>query len=107
VRHYKEADLFVFPSSLEGFGIALLEAMAFGLPIVTSRVPPLPDVAGDAALYAAPGDVSGLADSISRLLRDGDLRRHLGAEAARRVRENFTWDRVVAKTLEVFRGRDG
>lgn len=71
---YQQADLFVFPSLYEGFGMPVLEAMAAGVPVVTSNVSSFPEVAGDAALLADPLDVPALADSMQRLLLDNDLR---------------------------------
>lgn len=102
-RHYGEADVFIFPSLVEGFGIVLAEAMAFGLPVVASDVPPIPEVVGPGALYVKPEDPVSLASAIARLLTDPPLRAELGNESVRRVNERFTWDRVVARTLEVFR----
>ena len=103
---YNAADLFVFPSLYEGFGLPVLEAMACGVPVVTSNVSSLPEVAGDAALLVDPRDEAALAESMERLLRD----RKLHAEMARRGRERaagFSWERAARETIDVYREATG
>jgi glycosyltransferase involved in cell wall biosynthesis len=81
----KAADIYVQPSRWEGFGIAALEAMAAGKPIVASDVPGLAQVVGDAGLFFSPGDARQLAQRIGILLGDAALRRRLGASARQRA----------------------
>lgn len=100
---YRSADLFVFPSLQEGFGMVLIEAMACELPIVASSAPPIPEVAGDAGLYFRPGDSREMAEKIIQALRDRHLRSRLAAEGLRRVAERFTWSRIAERTLEIYR----
>jgi glycosyltransferase involved in cell wall biosynthesis len=98
---YTLADLFVFPSLYEGFGLPPLEAMACGTPVVTSNVSSLPEVAGDAALMVDPLDVAALAEAIQCVLKDTDLRDRIvrqGQEQARR----FTWSGAARKLLGVY-----
>jgi len=64
------AEAFVFPSLYEGFGLPVLEAMACGIPVVTSNVSSLPEVAGDAAILINPHSVDELAEGIRRILTD-------------------------------------
>jgi alpha-1,3-rhamnosyl/mannosyltransferase len=76
---YTGALAFVFPSFLEGFGLPPLEAMALGVPVVASPRTSLPEVLGDAPLYAEPDDLSALADALRRVAEDSDLRTRLAA----------------------------
>jgi glycosyltransferase involved in cell wall biosynthesis len=98
---YARASIFAFPSLDEGFGMPLLEAMAAGVPIVTSNRSALPEVAGDAALLVDPEDTDALAGSLRRLAQDGDLGRELVRRGEARVRE-FRWDRSVQQTWAVY-----
>ncbi len=98
---YQQADLFVFPSLYEGFGMPVLEAMAAGVPVVTSNVSSLPEVAGDAALLADPLDVQALADNIQRLLLDDDLRQSCIAKGYVRCK-HFTWERSADILVELY-----
>jgi glycosyltransferase involved in cell wall biosynthesis len=87
---YSAASLFAFPSLYEGFGLPVLEAMACDIPVVTSRVSSLPEVAGDAALLVDPTDVSALGEALARALADTAERRRLIEAGRARVRM-FTW----------------
>lgn len=101
---YRRATVFVMPSYYETFGISVLEAMAFGLPVVASNVGGLPEVVEDGVtgLLVPPGDVKALADSLARLLRDPELRARMGRAGQERVRSEFTVDQIVPKTLAVY-----
>lgn len=100
---YRAADLFVFPSQKEGFGLVLVEAMACGLPVVASAAPPIPEVVGDAGVYFRPGDPASLAAVLIGILRDREARQRLGSLGQRRVREHFLWSRIAERTLEIYR----
>ncbi len=99
---YGGAGLFVFPSLYEGFGLPVLEAMACGAPVVCSDRASLPEVAGEAALLVDPTDVEALAEAITRLLADEDLREEMRRRALARAAE-FSWERTARMTLAVYR----
>jgi len=99
---YRQADLFVFPSLKEGFGMVIIEAMACGTPVLTTRVSAIPEVVADAGLLVEPASPDGIAQGILRLMRDDDLRRGYARAGERRVREMYSWGIVVDRTLEVF-----
>lgn len=97
---YNLADLFVFPSFYEGFGLPVLEAMACGVPVVTSSTSSLPEIAGDAAVLVDPASPDEIGEAMRRLLTDHELKgrcREKGMEQARR----FTWERCARETLAV------
>jgi glycosyltransferase involved in cell wall biosynthesis len=100
-RFYSAADVFVFPSLYEGFGMPPLEAMACGAPVAASNAASLPEVVGDAALLFDPLDVEAIAATILRVLGDealaGDLRARGLARAAQ-----FTWERAARDTAAVY-----
>jgi alpha-1,3-rhamnosyl/mannosyltransferase len=89
---YAHAEGLVFPSLYEGFGLPVVEAMAAGTPVVTSRRGALPEVAGDAALYVDPEDPSDIADGLQKLLEDRKLQGDLAEKGRVRAR-TFTWER--------------
>jgi glycosyltransferase involved in cell wall biosynthesis len=99
---YAAAAAFAFPSLTEGFGMPVLEAMARGVPVVTSSVSSLPEVAGDAALLADPTSVDEIADATARVLNDAPLRERMVAAGLRRPAA-FTWERSAAGTIESWR----
>lgn len=98
---YSGADLFVFPSLYEGFGLPVLEAMACGTPVVTSCVSSLPEVGGDAAIYVDPLNVEGMAAEIQSLLNDSARRATLRDKGLQRAQQ-FSWERVAQETLKVY-----
>jgi glycosyltransferase involved in cell wall biosynthesis len=99
---YNGAELFIFPSLYEGFGLPPLEAMACGTPVVTSNISSLPEVTGEAALLVDPLDVQGIAQAMRRVLEDpalaAEMRQKGLAQAAR-----FTWERTTRETLAVYK----
>lgn len=98
---YSGAALFVFPSLYEGFGLPLLEAMACGVPVVTSNVASMPEVAGGAALLVDPRDVDGLAAAVAQGLRDEPMRARLRAAGIARARR-FSWETAARRTLDAY-----
>jgi len=98
---YAGADLFVFPSSIETFGLPVLEAMSCGAPVIGSDRTAVPEVVGDAGLCVNPDDIPALADAIYKVLSDNALRDALRQKGYERVKQ-FTWERAARATLEVF-----
>jgi glycosyltransferase involved in cell wall biosynthesis len=98
---YTAADLFVYPSLYEGFGLPVLEAMACGTPVVTSNRSALPEVAGDAALLVDPQDDGALGESMRRALADSALRSAMAERGLARAR-TFSWRRCARETLAVY-----
>ena len=94
---YRGAVAFVFPSLYEGFGLPPVEAMACGVPVLTSRVCALPEVVGDAALLVNPFDVEELADAIKRIVQDPPLRVRLKERGLSRARL-FSWNETARRT---------
>jgi glycosyltransferase involved in cell wall biosynthesis len=99
---YAGATVFVYPSLYEGFGLPLLEAMAAGVPVLTSAGGTCAEVAGDAALLVDPTSVEAIARGLEGLLRSGDERRRL-SDLGRARERAFTWERTAASTVEVYR----
>jgi len=100
---YSAAEMFVFPSLLEGFGLPVLEAMACDTPVITSNVSALPEVAGDAALLVNPLSVEELADAIRSLHSDGLLRQRLKEKGLARANQ-FSWAQTARETRNAYRG---
>jgi glycosyltransferase involved in cell wall biosynthesis len=101
VELYKNASVFVFPSLYEGFGLPVLEAMTFGVPVVTSNVSSLPEVAGDAALLVDPNDTEMLVQAILSLLQNVKLRDDLICKGKIQAAK-FSWDECARQTLAVY-----
>ncbi|MEO0080892.1 MAG: glycosyltransferase family 1 protein [candidate division WOR-3 bacterium] len=99
---YTLADLFVFPSLYEGFGLPPLEAMSCGTPVVSSHSASLPEVLGDAAVLVDPKDERQLAEAILRVLSDSDLSSRL-KERGRVNANRFSWQRAAQSLTAVFK----
>ena len=99
---YRCADVLLFPSWYEGFGLPILEAMACGVPVVASNLGALPEVVGEAGFLAAPDDHLTMAEQVVALLENTALRTRL-VDAGRRRARDFTWQRTAERTLEVYR----
>lgn len=100
------AEVFVYPSLYEGFGLPVLEAMACGTPVVTSNVSSLPEVAGDAAVLVDPTDPASIAGGIDKVLTDVPFRGSLAAAGLERA-ERFTWEKTAASTAAVLHEAGG
>ncbi len=96
------ATLFVYPSLYEGFGIPVLEAMACGIPVITSNVSSLPEVVGDAALLIDPASLPDLTRALERVYADADLKDRLVRAGLARASQ-FTWEESVRQLLDVYR----
>lgn len=103
MRAYREHDLLVWPSTYEGFGLVLLEAMSQRLPAVATLVGCAPDLVsdGETGLSVPPRDASAIASAIARLMKDDGLRRRIGAAARARV-TGMTWRATAARTVDVY-----
>jgi glycosyltransferase involved in cell wall biosynthesis len=99
VALYQGAEAFCYPSLYEGFGLPVLEALAAGVPVVTSNVSSLPEVAGDAAVLVDPLDVGSIRAGIDEALRRAEELRAAGPRQA----AGFSWERTARETLSVLR----
>jgi glycosyltransferase involved in cell wall biosynthesis len=97
---YNLADVFVFPSLFEGFGMPILEAMASGCPVVTSTAGACPEVAGDAALLVDPRNVGAIARAIQQAATDTELRATMRARGLARV-HRFSWQAAADQTVRL------
>jgi glycosyltransferase involved in cell wall biosynthesis/ubiquinone/menaquinone biosynthesis C-methylase UbiE len=100
-RLYAGADLFVYPSLYEGFGLPVLEAMALGVPVAASRASSLPEVLDDAGVLFDPRHPGEIAGAIHRVLSDDRLRADLVQRGLVRASQ-FSWEKAGAETLDVF-----
>ena len=96
---YRHATLFLLPSQNESFGLAALEAMACGTPVVVSRAGGLPEVVveGETGFMVEPGDLDDFAEACIRLIEDPELRRRLGERAFHHARQNFDREAIVSQ----------
>jgi glycosyltransferase involved in cell wall biosynthesis len=101
-RHYVSADLFLFASLSEGFGLPPLEAMACGTPVVTSCVTSMPEVCGDAAVYVEPTDTTSITDALRAVLGDVDHLHDLSRRAFSHARR-FPWSECARSTLRAYK----
>ena len=104
VAYYNAADVFVSPSSLEGFGFTVGEAMSCGLPVVVSDRGALPELVkdGEGGFVCPHGDAAGLARRLLELLGDPTLRRRFGAFNQDRIERGFRWDRASRRVLDIY-----
>lgn len=100
-KYYNAADLFVFPTLYEGFGLPPLEAMACGTPVITSNVTSLPEVVGDSAVTIDPYDVNAFAEAMYDLLTDEKLRENMINKGLKRA-QLFNWEKSAKETLKVY-----
>lgn len=101
VKFYNIAEVFVYPSIYEGFGLPPLEAMACGCPVITSNTSSLPEVVGDAGILVDPNDIEGLSDKIYEVLSNEDLRNELSEKGPERAKM-FSWQKTAKQTWEIY-----
>lgn len=99
---YRCAEVLIYPSRYEGFGLPVLEAMACGCPVICSRSSSLPEVGGQAASYFEPDDANGLAERTREMLGDATARA-AWIEAGRWQHKRFSWDKCARQTAEIYR----
>jgi glycosyltransferase involved in cell wall biosynthesis len=103
VRLYAKATMAVVPSLYEGFGLPAGEAMACGVPVISTTGGALPEVVGDAGVLVPPADSRALAGAIGELLDHSERAQQLGQAGLKRVRASFTWEKAAEKIVEVYR----
>lgn len=99
------SDVFVFPSRREGMGVAPLEAMSAGVPVIIARLPGITDLASIhevTGLYIEPGNVEQLKEAMRRLGEDPELRQRMGQAARQRIEEAFYWDQHVSRWEQLY-----
>ncbi|MGR3310810.1 MAG: glycosyltransferase family 4 protein [Candidatus Brocadiales bacterium] len=99
---YNLADVFLNPSSYEGFGLTCLEAMACGVPVITTNVSSLPEVVGDAGILVTPKSVEELAQAMFNVLDNNTLKDELIKKGLERVKR-FSWTQTAEKTIDVYK----
>jgi len=98
---YNCTDLFVYPSLYEGFGLPPLEAMACGIPVITSNTSSLPEVVGNAGIMVGPDDVNSLCEAMHNVLKDKELWHHMSKKGLERAKL-FSWEETARKVLEIY-----
>jgi glycosyltransferase involved in cell wall biosynthesis len=99
---YRKAIALTFPSFYEGFGLPILEAQSLGVPVLTSNVTALPEVAGEGALYVDPYNVDEIAKGMERIAFDEELRKDLIKKGFENIKR-FSWEKAAKELLKVFR----
>lgn len=102
---YTNALAFAFPSITEGFGLPPMEAMRCGCPVIATTGGAVPEVCGDAALYAAPNDPSAWTDALRRIADDHELRTKLKTNGSSQAKR-YSWEKSASNLLETLRGQD-
>jgi glycosyltransferase involved in cell wall biosynthesis len=100
---YSDADVFIFPSLYEGFGIPILEAMRYGVPVITSNSSSLWEIAGDSALPVDPFDAEEISAALMKIFQDKSLREKMIEKGYENL-ERFSWEKCAEETLEVLTG---
>ena len=103
VRQYAMASVAVIPSMYEGFGLPAGEAMACGVPVISTTGGALPEVVGDAGILVPPGNPAALTKAITRVLNNPDLAKTLSEAGYRRVQNHLTWRAAARKTVDAYR----
>ena len=103
VQQYARAAVAVVPSVYEGFGLPAGEAMACGVPVISTTGGALPEVVGDAGILVQPANSAALAGAIRELLNNPSRARKLGMAGYRRVQKHFTWEKAAEKTVAAYR----
>ncbi len=99
---YQMSEMFIFPSLYEGFGLPVLEAMAAGIPVITSCVSALPEVAGKGAITVAPGSVTDITGAIKKIAGDKIFRNELAKRGLEQSKK-FSWEESARRLTEIYR----
>ncbi|MBU2568275.1 MAG: glycosyltransferase family 4 protein, partial [Elusimicrobia bacterium] len=99
---YSGAEMFVFISLYEGFGLPVVEAMACGVPVIASNTTSIPEVVGDAGILVNPLNEEEILTAILKVLNDRQLKKELGLKGINRAK-TFSWEKTARETLEVFK----
>ena len=99
---YNGAEIFLYPSLREGFGIPVLEAMACGTPVITSNISSIPEIAGEGAILVNPYDEEEIAAQLLKIETDADYRQAQIAYGLERVKQ-FSWEQTARRVLEIYR----
>lgn len=103
IKQYAKATAAVVPSVYEGFGLPVGEAMACGVPVISTTGGALPEVVGDAGILVPPKDHRALAGAMLRIMEDSKHADELGKAGYKRVQENFTWKKAAEKTVSIYK----
>jgi anaerobic magnesium-protoporphyrin IX monomethyl ester cyclase len=98
---YNCADIFVYPSRYEGFGLPPLEAMACGIPVITSNTSSLPEVVGDAGIMVDPTDIDSLCEAMHRVMTNKELWQHMSRKGLQRS-SLFSWEKTTTEILGIY-----
>jgi glycosyltransferase involved in cell wall biosynthesis len=98
---YKHAKFLVMPSLYEGFGLPIVEAMHFGVPILTSNISSMPEIAEDSAILVDPNSVKSISNGLSSLIEDRELRKRLSKNGLERA-QFYSWDKTTKHIEEIF-----
>jgi len=101
IHIYNGADLFIYPSLYEGFGIPPLEAMACGIPVISSNTSSIPEVLGNAALLINPYNVREFVDGMNNLIFNKELRQKYIQEGFNKIKE-YSWEKIAERTLKIY-----
>jgi len=99
---YSSAQVLLYVSVYEGFGLPILDAFASGLPVITSNVSSMPEVGGDGAIYVDPLDVEGMKKKVRVIMNDKDLRVEMIKKGFEQVKK-FSWEKCAQETFEVYK----
>ena len=97
---YQDANVFILPSFYEGFGLPILEAISYGVPVVCSNTSSLPEVAGDAALLIDPNNIQEIAEAMSKVFNNNNLRNKMIEKGLENV-EKFSWEKCAKETMDI------
>lgn len=104
IGYYKDADIFLYPSREESFGLVVAEAMATGLPVISSKAGAIPEVVedGKTGILVEPEEPGRFADAVEFLISHPDTMRQMGMQGIRRVNERFTWEKTAERLEQIY-----